>query len=156
MQHENTSLDLLADEATLVSASSGKRLLNYLIDIVAFYAVIFLVALLMVLVAPDLIEGLLLGLTDNTLGEQLFALVLYAAFMGSLEALLKGKSVGKLITKTRAVNLDGSTISTKTAFLRAFSRAVPFCVFSAFGSPCHPWQDRWTDTLVIDEKASAI
>ena len=156
MQHENTNIDLLADEATLVSASSGKRLLNYLIDIVAFYALIFLVFLMLALAAPNLFEDLLDGFTDNTLGERVFGLLLYATFMGSVEALLKGKSVGKFITKTRAVNLDGSTISTKTAFLRAFSRAVPLSAFSAFGSPCHPWQDRWTDTLVIDEKASTI
>ncbi|HEX9513187.1 MAG TPA: hypothetical protein VF939_22005 [Puia sp.] len=33
---------------------------------------------------------------------------------------------------------------------------VPFEVFSALGSPCHPWHDRWTDTLVIDERLSQL
>ena len=76
--------------------------------------------------------------------------------MSIVETLLKGKSIGKFITGTRAVNFDGSRISSGTAFTRGFSRAVPFCAFSAFGTPCNPWQDRWSDTMVIDEKKSSV
>jgi uncharacterized RDD family membrane protein YckC len=70
--------------------------------------------------------------------------------------MLKGKSFGKFITKTRAVNLDGINISLGTAFGRGFTRIVPFCALSAFGKPCNPWQDRWTNTIVIDEKKSEV
>jgi len=76
--------------------------------------------------------------------------------MSFVEAVFRGKSLGKLITGTQAVNLDGSSISMATAFGRGFSRAVPFCAFSAFGNPSDPWQDRWTDTMVIDQKLSKI
>jgi len=73
---------------------------------------------------------------------------------GLMEALFKGKSVGKFITGTRAVNEDGSRISVGIAFKRGFSRIVPLEPFSAFGNPSYPWHDRWTNTYVIDEKQS--
>lgn len=75
--------------------------------------------------------------------------------MSILEVVLKGKCPGKIVTGTRALNLDGSNISIGTAFGRGFTRIVPFCALSAFGNPCNPWQDRWTNTMVIDEKKSA-
>ena len=71
-----------------------------------------------------------------------------------VEALFKGKSLGKLITGTRAVNEDGSNLSAKTALLRGLSRAVPFNAFSALGTPSYPWHDKWTNSYVIDEKES--
>ena len=88
--------------------------------------------------------------------DRLASMALYGLYIGAVEALFGGKSLGKLITRTRAVNDDGTRISTGTAFLRGLSRAVPFSAFSALGTPCYPWHDRWTHTLVIDEKASVI
>jgi uncharacterized RDD family membrane protein YckC len=72
--------------------------------------------------------------------------------MSIVEAIFKGRSIGKFITRTKAVNLDGSQLTTTAAFARGFSRAVPFCVFSALGNPCNPWQDRWTNTMVVDKQ----
>lgn len=74
--------------------------------------------------------------------------------MFAQEAFFKGKSFGKLITRTRAVNLDGSAMTIRTAMLRALSRSVPLEAFSALGSPCNPWHDKWTKTMVMDEKTS--
>ena len=56
--------------------------------------------------------------------------------MSATEAILNRKSLGKLVTQTRAVILDGSQISASTAISRGFSRAVPFCALSALGTPC--------------------
>lgn len=137
-----------------VRASMGKRLANYIIDLVVFYLVLIVILSIVYIYAPQAIIAL--QATDKSLGvqllERLISLILYALYMGSVEAVFKGKSLGKLITRTRAVYLDGSTISAATAFSRGFSRAVPFCVFSAFGNPCNPWQDRWTNTLVAEEE----
>jgi len=66
------------------------------------------------------------------------------------------KTLGKVFTNTRAINDDGSRISPKTAFLRCFSRFVPFEAFSALGNPSYPWHDRWTHTMVIDEKLTTL
>ncbi len=74
--------------------------------------------------------------------------------MGIVEGFGKGKTIGKYITGTRAVNEDGSKITFSTGFVRGLTRLVPFNALSALGSPTYPWHDKWTNTLVIDEKLS--
>lgn len=155
MQIEETTPDLLNNfENHIVRAESGKRLLNYIIDLAFFYILAIGVGIFIAIASPSSVESL----TDesNPIGDRLLGLVFYGIYMSIVEGLFKGKSLGKLITRTRAVNLDGSRITVGTAIARGFSRAVPFCAFSALGSPCNPWQDKWTDTLVIDEKLSEI
>jgi uncharacterized RDD family membrane protein YckC len=155
MQSQETSSDLLNNfDNHIVRAESGKRLLNYIIDLAFFYMLAIGVGIFIAIASPSSVESL----TDdsNPIGDRLLGLVLYGLYMSIIEALFKGKSLGKLITRTRAVNMDGSRITVGTAIARGFSRAVPFCAFSALGSPCNPWQDKWTDTLVIDERLSEI
>lgn len=141
-------------ETNVVRADTGKRLVNYIIDIIGFYICAMAVGVIIAISSPATIDALGADEPGFNLLDRLISLFLYALFLGTQEAAFKGKTLGKLITGTRAVNLDGSAISTKTAFLRGFSRAVPFCVLSALGTPCNPWQDRWTDTMVMDEKKS--
>ncbi|RYY70420.1 MAG: RDD family protein [Chitinophagaceae bacterium] len=155
--NETTSPDLITTyEPTLIRADAGKRFLNYIIDIVVFYILIFLIAILVAMIAPEALESFVEedSSGDAAIGERLISLLLYGIYMGIIETIFKGKSIGKFITRTRAVNLDGSRISAGTAFGRGLSRAVPFAAFSAFGSPCNPWQDKWTNSMVIDEKQS--
>jgi uncharacterized RDD family membrane protein YckC len=155
---QETTNDLLDNsESHLIRADTGKRFVNYLIDVVVFYLLAMGVGVIIALVSPSTI----MEMSDDTspfgsITDRIISLVLYGVYMGIVESIFKGKSLGKLITGTRAVNMDGSPISAGTAFSRGFSRAVPFCAFSAFGSPSNPWQDKWTDTLVIDEKQSTI
>lgn len=152
MQYDQTpTQDLLADEFYYERASSGKRLANYLIDIVVFYLFIFVFAFVIAYLAPDILDPFVEESPGFNLLDRLVSLILYGLFMSLVEIIFKGKSVGKFITKTRAVNLDGTPISAATAFGRGFSRAVPFCAFSALGDVCNPWQDRWTNTIVIND-----
>jgi len=125
----------------LVPASSGKRLLNRLIDLVVFGVLLGLTAV----VAPGFAAILVVPFGFS---------IAYAVYLGLMETALKGKTIGKYITGTRAVQLDGAPINGGNAFGRAFSQVVPFEAFSAFGSPCNPWHDRWTHTCVVDEKQS--
>ena len=156
METTETSEDLLSIENYYERADAGKRLLNYIIDLVFFYAIAFGIGIVLALVSPSTLEGIGESTDGFNIVDRLFTIFFYAMYMGTMEAIFKGKSLGKLLTRTRAVTLDGSPISTGTAFLRGLSRAVPFCAFSAFGNPPNPWQDRWTDTMVIDEKRSRI
>jgi uncharacterized RDD family membrane protein YckC len=149
MQTESVSVDLLTDEYFYDRAGTGKRFINYLVDIIVFFVVLMMIAVVLAFVAPaalDSFEGF------NWFTARIISLVLYAVYMSLVEIIFKGKSFGKFITRTRAVNLDGSQISAQTAFGRGFSRAVPFCILSAFGAPCNPWQDKWTNTMVIEDK----
>jgi uncharacterized RDD family membrane protein YckC len=154
MNPEEKTEDLLTNfETRTVRASAGKRFANYVIDYICFLLLFMLLGVAIIIVAPSTADWF----DDSGLGgllDRLLSLILYALYMFAVEAIFKGKSIGKLITGTRAVNLDGSPISTTTALARGFSRAVPFCAFSALGTPCNPWHDKWNDTLVIDEKQS--
>jgi len=150
-----TEEHLLAEfDVNLQQATSGQRIANLFIDAIGFYVCIFILALMM----PGFFRNLL-GYGESPMGTitgRLMGNFLYGVYMGALETILKGKSFGKLVTRTRAVEQDGSPLTPRTAILRGLSRAVPFEPFSAFGSPSYPWHDRWTHSFVIDEKASII
>lgn len=157
LPQEPVQQDLLINlDYSLVRADAGKRFWNFVIDLVLFYVIIFLLSVVLLLISPSSLAWLAEDSTGFALGDHLISLICYGIYMFIIEAVFKGKSLGKLITRTRAVNLDGSRISVSTALARGFSRAVPFCPFSAFGTPCDPWQDRWTDTMVIDERQSHL
>ena len=153
LSHEQEQDLLINFERHIVPASTGKRFANYIIDLLSFYLLIFLIAVGLAIINPEMFEG-----SNDTPGfsllDRLLSLLLYGIYMFLVEAIFKGKSLGKLITGTRAVNLDGSRISTTTALGRGFSRAVPFNELSALGNPANPWHDRWNKTIVMDEKNS--
>jgi uncharacterized RDD family membrane protein YckC len=158
MEQQENLLDELHEQQNLMPVSGGKRFANYLIDVVAFYIFAMAIGFIYFMINPDAAYEIQNSRSDpmDGLAGNLLSLLLYALFMGAQEAIFKGRSIGKFITSTRAVNIDGSMISVQTAFTRGLSRAVPFCVFSALGTPCHPWQDSWTDTVVVEEKNRVI
>jgi uncharacterized RDD family membrane protein YckC len=156
---ETTTTDSLYQEVelNLVQANAGKRFANYLIDLVGFYILLFFWGMIMGLLSPQSMEAL--DYADSDIGanllDRLFTLIIFGIYIGFIEAIFKGKTLGKLVTGTKAVyEADGRDISVGTAFLRGFSRMVPFEAFSALGNPSYPWHDRWTNTVVIDEKQS--
>lgn len=155
--YQDQQQNILAEfETNLVQASGGKRFANYIIDVIVFYILVFITAVLWAYFNPDTIDRYANSSSDITFADRLLYLCYYAIYMFFIELIFKGKSIGKLITGTKAVNEDGSNISPKTAFLRGISRAVPFEAFSALGSPSYPWHDKWTRTYVIDEKQSHV
>ena len=146
-----STTDLLPDSVQdYTPADKGLRFANLIIDTIGFYGLIFLMGMLLALTAPEMFadeNDVSASLTLN-----LFALVIYILYFMLLEGLFKGKTLGKLITGTRAVKEDGSSITMGDAFKRALSRLVPFEPFSALGD--RPWHDKWTDTVVVKEYKS--
>jgi len=65
------------------------------------------------------------------------------------EYYLKGKTIAKFVTKTRAVTLEDQRMDFNTTFRRSLSRIVPFEAFSFLGDMPIGWHDRWTNTKVI-------
>ena len=154
---ENGQQDLLADlEINLVQASSGKRFANYLIDLVLFYILIFCFGFVLAMLDPNASDDLNSVGGLGSLADRLISLLFFGIYMGLVEGLFRGKSLGKLITGTRAVNEDGTRISFKTGFLRGLGKAVPFDAFSALGQPPYPWHDKWVHTYVIVERQSSL
>ena len=145
---ETSNQDLFGEpEYHLAQASMAKRFVNYFIDVVAFASV---VGFAWGVVSPETINAV----EEDSLVFNIAFLLGYGIYMFAIEAVSGGKSLGKLITGTRAVNEDGTNVTVKAALLRGLCRAVPFNAFSALGNPSYPWHDRWTNTYVIDEKES--
>lgn len=141
-----------------------KRLLNYVIDLLPASAVTLLVdyfwealiyaksgeaAALAYRTAIDgnagvtpstVILSVLVGLLGNTL--------YYLAF----EYGLNGKTIGKYLTRTRAIAQNGSTMTFTQALSRSLIRMVPLEPLSFFGgNGLTGWHDDWSKTLVVDD-----
>lgn len=134
----------------LTRATSGQRLANYFIDLVTFYIFMYFFSYVIVEVNMDL-AIIMYGGEDVWLARLIY-LLFYGMYMGLIETIFKGRSLGKLITGTVAVYNDGSRISGQTALLRGLCRAVPFNAFSGLGEFCNPWHDRWSKTFVVNFK----
>ena len=141
--------EFLESDENYDRVSHIKRLGNYLIDVIGFYILIIMLSIFMAFVFPEALNKFINKGSEWSILENILYLSIYGVYMGAQETLLKGRSLGKLITGTRAVNLDGSAISGKTAFIRGFIRAIPFEAFSALGTPPKPWHDKWTNTMVV-------
>jgi|HubBroStandDraft_6_1064221.scaffolds.fasta_scaffold572690_2 uncharacterized RDD family membrane protein YckC len=137
-------------DVTLVRADGGKRLANYIVDLISFYLFIILLLRFLVLAFGPL------QLDFDGLTLRFLSVVLYIFFYGAFESITGGKTPGKYLTGTRAVKPDGTRITWDVAFTRSLSRIVPFEPFSALGSPAYPWHDRWAKTYVIDERRSRL
>jgi uncharacterized RDD family membrane protein YckC len=152
MEQQSYLTDL---EYNPVLASTGKRFLNYLIDVI-IYIILLMIIFLTILETNQrfYFEMIYNDSFSNKMLQRLFAMLIFITCYFLLETILKGRTIGKFITGTKAVNEDGTIITAKTALLRSLSRAVPFEAFSAFGG--HPWHDKWTRTFVIDIKQTAL
>src|ERR1700722_7235911 len=143
----------LLDDApiTFVQARFGKQFVNYILDLIVFYIAwkVFF-RLIGLRIAMSMI-GEDDGKPTIYLKVLLIAVIFETSLMSAIEFLGRGRSIGKMFTRTRAVNDDGSPISFKTALIPRLSPMVPFEAFSALGSPSAPWHDRWTNTRVIEE-----
>jgi len=147
---------MIADR-TYQPASNGKRFANYLLDIVGYYILMIIVGLVLGLIYVALgnesyLEGDINPSVTTSLLESLFGIVVMLAYYIGCEYLFKGKTLGKLITKTRAVTEDNKRMSLKTTFIRSLCRLVPFEAFSFFRDKPGGWHDDWSNTIVIDDK----
>lgn len=114
---ENT--DLYIDEkgtlaVPLVDADAVKRFLNLIIDI---GVVIFLIVIFNKILYHHSIFSYL------GMFKILDIAVVFAYFYGLENSL--GQTVGKMITKTKVVNLDGGKPTTQQMLVRTFSRVIP-------------------------------
>ena len=137
-------------ENTLNIASTWARFFNFLIDMGLYYLVSYLVLIpLAYAVCNDSQPAsfwlsLLLGYSYLFL----YYLVLETLFQ---------KTLGKLITGTKVIMLDGSKPDVRTVALRSLIRLIPWEAISIYTGK-EPdkkgtwWHDRWTSTRVIKNK----
>jgi len=143
------------DIFTYEEATTGQRFLNFLIDALGQWLLSALIGLLLGMAlyaaSPDIFNEMFVYESyEVTLLSYAVSITSYILYYFISEKAFKGKTLGKLITRTKAVNTDGSPLSTKSAFLRSISRLVPFEPFSALSGS--PWHDTWTKTMVIKNR----
>lgn len=155
---DHTTPNLLQEfenQVDLVPVSPGLRFVNYLIDIIAFYALSFIVGIFLAIGAAGA------GLYDNIgasedaeieMGLLLLELTIVFVYYTLFEYFSKGRTLGKLVTGTVVVKEEGGAPTFKDAVLRTLCRFIPFEPFSAFGY--RPWHDSLTRTMVIKKPKS--
>ncbi len=134
-------------------ASQGKRFLNYIIDTIIIYAILFCLAVVIAFI------GGLFGKTNIFEGiENISTLENYAIFFlimlpyFILMETFFSTTFAKHITATLVVMKDGSKPKITTIFKRTLCRIIPFDGFSYLGTPSRGWHDSLSDTYVVDKK----
>lgn len=151
--------NLLDDESIWFNqfeyASTGQRFLNFLIDnLVMNYGVSYLtgfaVGIVLTTFFPAWVNNIREGDGSFYVLIYLIAIVNYLFYYTLCEKLFNGYTLGKLITGTRAIREDGTSLSFKNAFMRSLIRLVPFEVFSGF--KIRTWHDEWSKTMVVKSR----
>ena len=133
-------------------ATRGIRFVNYIIDSIIFHVLILFLGFFLGMLYSIGIEAplrLISYLEVNYASKYLFISVLYFIYIFSIEYLTKGRSIGKFITKTKVVSIDGTTPTQKDFFIRNISILVPFDGLS-FLKEDGGWHDLWSDTRVVN------
>lgn len=150
---EQQESNLFQDHEAYKPASQGQRFLNWLIDNILLRLVVTYITgemfiRLMLDIAPEYTYRVFVedGIEAFFI-SYLFVIFHYIFYYTICETAFKGRTLGKMITGTRAIRSNGAEISFKDALLRSLCRMVPFEVFSGFSE--RPWHDKWTNTGVI-------
>jgi uncharacterized RDD family membrane protein YckC len=141
----------------LVPTRWHKRLINFLVDYLIF--VVFLVllaaaaAVIWSLVTSEDFDVITERFDDlPPLADRLITSVLYCAYCLFFESLTNGKTLAKLLTRTRVVSVDGTKPTFNQLLKRNFSRMVPLDGFSFIAQTPQGWHDRWADVYVVDDR----
>ena len=148
MNNDNLIDSNFSIKIDLRRASGGQRFVNYLIDFAISSAALAGISILL--------DGYVLNIlnSESWLVQHLVGASFAVIYYSLLESILNGKSIGKFLTGTRAVQIDGQPLTANKALIRSLCRIVPFEAFSFLGNDASGWHDKWSDTLVIDEKKS--
>ena len=123
-------------------ASSGQRLANYFIDLIIQYILITILLVIAMISTESATEngepGILL-----TYGIGFSVSIVYYCFF----EMMFSKSIGKFITKTKVVTIDGEKPDGQTIFIRTICRIIPFDALSFLGS--RGWHDSLSKTAVV-------
>jgi uncharacterized RDD family membrane protein YckC len=147
---EKIETQKIENELNSKLASQGKRITNYVIDMIFFYIFSILIAITISMTLA-VISPSSLTVFDETgvLFEYLLGFLLGVIYYTILEA-ATGRTIGKFITKTKVVDLEGNKPNTLTILTRSMCRFIPFEAFSFLGQEGSGWHDKLSNTKVID------
>jgi len=130
---------------TVALASTGQRFANMLLDLIFCYIFAFVFGFGLALIG--------LGETIQNINDYLLGAIILLVYYVPQEA-ISGRTLGKLITGTKAVNEDGSELDFGRAVGRTLCRFIPFEAFSFLGGNGGPrgWHDKIPKTKVISAR----
>lgn len=145
---DNTLLDTNLEDTPVDYdyASTGQRFANYLIDQIVLYVLSGLIGAVMGFLSPSIAEDE----TGLNIASILIALVVSLGYYTIMEG-SSGKTIGKYITKTRALTEDGEPMDMGKTFVRSLCRLIPFEPFSFLGGPLG-WHDTLSKTMVVRDR----
>ena len=129
-------------------ASGLKRFINYIVDMIIFYAIIFGIFVFIESNNPSFLINDLTGESHDAL-IYFITFLIFFGYYALMEKNAGGRTIGKLLTGTKAIREDGEKLTAKDAILRTLCRFVPFEPLSGFGTP---WHDSWTKTTVVNAR----
>ncbi len=142
--------DELAQEQPLFEyATTGQRFVNFLMDLIVYIVFSIIVFIVLTIFFSENGSFVILGWWSV-----LYTMACYFTVTFLMEGILKGKSVGKFVTGTRAVRQDLSAITWKDALLRSLCRLIPIEPLSGLGGS--PWHDNFTKTFVIKNRMQQL
>ena len=162
--NDSTLLDSGSIPTQIMPVSQGTRFGNYILDSIALYIISIPVKYLPFMVAAQqrMQETIKEAAANKDFGA-IFAAswdvmklsipigiaigIIYFAVM----EFSFGKTLGKMITKTKVVMADGSKPTFGTIFIRTLCRHIPFEPFSFLGGPVG-WHDSISKTRVVSDK----
>ena len=155
MDNEFRTLDQgLVDQAISnvdrLTASSGKRLANYIIDGIIVYILNIGTSVVYLGIVFETVGDPVSQAIGNFFVSIATAVLYYTALEAST-----GKTIGKYVTNTRVVSEDGAPLTTGNVLIRSLCRYIPFEQFSFLGSRTIGWHDSISKTRVIDENLLA-
>ncbi len=128
-------------------ANKGLRIANYFIDL----ATVVIILIIIITVIYLVLELFAINFSEDNI---ILDLLMYLGFVGVyflMEVITKGRSVGKYITGTKVVMIDGSEPLVKNYLIRNLCRLIPFDQLSfLFGGGFH---DTISKTTAVNKKA---
>lgn len=132
------------------TVGSGVRFINHIIDTIGFYALIFIVTMLISMILAAVDEDALYSFSETMqdgLYSTLFSLLIVFVYYFAFES-ITGRTLGKYITGTKVISLTGEPLNSGQLARRTLCRFIPFEAFSFIGNGIG-WHDRWSDTVVV-------
>ena len=146
-----STFDEFEKETFLPSAGSGRRFANYILDLIFFY-IIFIVIIMLIFILLEIITGYPINYIENRFMDYFIGFISSTTYYTLMEFLSKGRSLGKFITGTKVITLDGDKPDLKTCLIRSLCRLIPFETFSFLGSTDSGWHDSISKTRVVKIK----
>ncbi|MBL4714110.1 MAG: RDD family protein [Alcanivorax sp.] len=134
---------VLDDHYKVEPASKWLRLVNLLIDYVAFWVLGVVVGFVIIYLFGNESAGWFEGVPGFLIGISI-SLGYYIILEGAT-----GRTLGKLVTGTKVVNEVGGAPSFTQILGRCLSRFIPFEAFSFLGDDGRGWHDSIPNTYVI-------